>query len=35
MAYSERTVDIPEHRDMKPAAYWNRRARGLGGRTTS
>jgi hypothetical protein len=35
MAYSERTVDIPEHRNMKPAAYWNRRARGLGGRTTS
>jgi hypothetical protein len=35
MAYSERTVDIPEHRHMTPAAYWNRRARGLGGRTTS
>ena len=35
MAHSERTVDIPEHRNMKPAAYWNRRARGLGGRTTS
>jgi hypothetical protein len=35
MAFSERTVDIPEHRHMKPAGYWNRRARGLGGRTTS
>ena len=35
MAYSERTVDIPEHSNMKPAGYWNRRARGLGGRTTS
>ena len=30
MAYSERTTDIPEHRDLTPAAYWNRRARGLG-----
>jgi hypothetical protein len=30
MAYSERTTDIPEHRDMKPKAYWNMRARGLG-----
>jgi hypothetical protein len=35
MAFSERTVDIPEHSHMKPASYWNRRARGLGGRTTS
>ena len=35
MAYSERTVDIPEHRDLQPPAFWNRRARGLGGRTTS
>ena len=35
MAVSERTVDIPEHSHMKPASYWNRRARGLGGRTTS
>ena len=35
MAFSERTVDIPEHSNMKPASYWNRRARGLGGRTTS
>ena len=23
MAYSERTTDIPEHRDMKPKEYWN------------
>jgi Xaa-Pro aminopeptidase len=30
MAYSERTTDIPEHRDMKPKDYWNMRARGLG-----
>ncbi len=30
MAYSERTTDIPEHRDMKPKEYWNMRARGLG-----
>ena len=30
MAYSERTTDIPEHRDMKPKDYWNIRARGLG-----
>ncbi len=30
MAASERTVDVPEHSDLKPASYWNRRARGLG-----
>ena len=30
MAYSERTTDIPEHRDLKPKLYWNIRARGLG-----
>ena len=30
MATSERTCDIPEHSDLKPAEYWNRRARGLG-----
>lgn len=35
MATSERTCDIPEHRDLKPASYWNRRARGLGGPTVS
>ena len=27
MAYSERTTDVPEHRDMKPKEYWNFRAR--------
>lgn len=30
MAYSERTTDVPEHSDLKPARYWDRRARGLG-----
>jgi hypothetical protein len=30
MAYSERTTDIPEHRDLQPKLYWNVRARGLG-----
>ena len=30
LAVSERTTDIPEHSDLKPAAYWNRCARGLG-----
>lgn len=30
MAVDERTCDLPEHADLKPAAYWNRRARGLG-----
>jgi hypothetical protein len=30
MAYSERTTDIPEHRDLRPKLYWNIRARGLG-----
>ncbi len=30
MAPDEQTVDIPEHSDLKPADYWNRRARGLG-----
>jgi hypothetical protein len=30
MAYDERTLDVPEHSDLKPADYWNRRARGLG-----
>jgi hypothetical protein len=30
MAYSERTLDIPEHADLTPRDYWNRRARGLG-----
>jgi hypothetical protein len=30
MAPSEFTTDIPEHSDLTPASYWNRRARGLG-----
>lgn len=30
MGFGEFTTDVPEHSDMKPAAYWNRRARGLG-----
>ena len=30
MAVDERTCDIPEHSDLKPSTYWNRRARGLG-----
>ena len=30
MGTAERTVDVPEHSDLKPADYWNRRARGLG-----
>ena len=30
MAYSELTTHIPEHSDLKPDYYWDRRARGLG-----
>src|SRR5262249_40360178 len=30
MAHTERTTDIPEHRDLQPKLYWNFRARGLG-----
>lgn len=30
MSRRERTLDIPEHSDLTPASYWNRRARGLG-----
>jgi cyclophilin family peptidyl-prolyl cis-trans isomerase len=30
MAWNEFTTDIPEHRALKPAVYWDRRARGLG-----
>ncbi|TWT85667.1 hypothetical protein Pla123a_04740 [Posidoniimonas polymericola] len=30
MAASEVTTDLPEHSDLTPASYWNRRARGLG-----
>jgi hypothetical protein len=35
MAATEMTTDVPEHRKMTPKAYWDRRARGLGGRITS
>lgn len=30
MAWNEFTTDIPEHSDLTPATYWDRRARGLG-----
>jgi hypothetical protein len=30
MAPSELTTDIPEHADLRPRSYWDRRARGLG-----
>jgi hypothetical protein len=30
MAPTELTCDIPEHSDLVPPAYWNKRARGLG-----
>jgi hypothetical protein len=30
MAHSEMTTDIPEHSDLRPRDYWDRRARGLG-----
>lgn len=30
MAHDEFTTDVPEYSDMKPARFWNRRARGLG-----
>lgn len=30
MAYDEFTTDIPEHANLTPRVYWNRRARGLG-----
>ncbi|MCX7872733.1 MAG: hypothetical protein N2487_05560 [Verrucomicrobiae bacterium] len=30
MASEEYTTDIPEHSDLKPKDYWDRRARGLG-----
>jgi cyclophilin family peptidyl-prolyl cis-trans isomerase len=35
MAYNEYTTDVPEHRDMKPKVFWDRRARGLGGSPVS
>ena len=30
MAHNELTTEIPEHSDLVPAFYWDRRARGLG-----
>ena len=30
MAHDELTTDIPEHSDLTPVVYWDRRARGLG-----
>ena len=30
MAHNELTTQIPEHSDLQPDYYWNRRARGLG-----
>ncbi len=30
MAHDEYTTDIPEHSQLSPAIYWDRRARGLG-----
>ena len=35
MAPDEMTTDVPEQRDMQPKDYWDRRARGLGGRVCS
>jgi len=35
MAYNEFTTDLPEQRHMKPKAYWDSRARGLGGKVCS
>ena len=30
MAHTEMTTDVPEHADLNPPGYWDRRARGLG-----
>lgn len=35
MAYNEYTTDVPEHRRMRPRVFWDRRARGLGGKPVS
>src|SRR5262245_18870880 len=35
MSPKEMTTDVPEQRNMKPKEYWDKRARGLGGRVTS
>ena len=34
MGYDQFTTDIPEYADFEPKAYWDRRARGLGGSET-
>lgn len=34
MGHAEYTTDIPEYRDLSPKAYWDVRARGLGGSET-
>ncbi len=33
MATTEMTTDVPEHSDLTPKAYWDRRARGVGATT--
>jgi len=35
MAHDEYTTDVPEQRQLSPAVYWDRRARGLGGSPVS
>lgn len=35
MHVTEMTTDVPEHSHLRPKEYWDRRARGLGGRITS
>lgn len=35
MAPDEMTTDVPEQRNMTPKEFWDRRARGLGGKVTS
>lgn len=35
MAHNEYTTDVPEQADMAPRVFWDRRARGLGGRLAS
>lgn len=35
MAHNEYTTDVPEQANMTPKEYWDRRARGLGGRIIS
>jgi len=34
MGCDQWTCDVPEHSDLTPASYWNRRARGLGATTS-